>query len=319
MFASLILARAGHEVLLLERERLEACAGRGDGGRRTRFDPGRPRSSSPTSSWPSAASFLLEHLPDVYESLLAAGVAVAPLWTQMQPTLADKSPRPGDERLTLLMTRRSTIDWVLQRAVAVEPGVTVRTGARVLGLLAAQEIRLTSPACAPTRESIAADLVVDATGCRTRIDQWLAEIAARPTVHAARRMRHRLFQPQLSVPGGSDSPGARHHPHRCGVEGIQRRHLGRRQREDADGGGPSRHGSPLPDRDESVGVYGGAAHHSDLCGVARRSRADHRRVHHGRTAEHSAPPGRWKARPWRPACTRWEIRCAPPIRPSGEG
>jgi hypothetical protein len=42
---------------------------------------------------------LTERLPDVYVGLLAAGVAEAPLRTQMPDTLADTGPRPGDERL----------------------------------------------------------------------------------------------------------------------------------------------------------------------------------------------------------------------------
>ena len=36
-----------------------------------------------------------------------------------------------------MMTRRSTVDWVLQRAAAAEPRVTVRCGVKVTGLLAA--------------------------------------------------------------------------------------------------------------------------------------------------------------------------------------
>ena len=34
------------------------------------------------------------------------------------------------------MTRRSTVDWVLQRAAAAEPRVEVRGGVKVTGLLA---------------------------------------------------------------------------------------------------------------------------------------------------------------------------------------
>ena len=80
---------------------------------------------------------LIERLPDVYAGLLAAGVAEAPLRTQMPDSLSDTAAWPGDERLTSMMTRRSTVDWVLQRAVAAEPGVTVRFGVKVTGLLTA--------------------------------------------------------------------------------------------------------------------------------------------------------------------------------------
>ncbi len=180
MFASLILARAGHRVLLLERDSLEPAPD-AEAAAAKALRPGAPQIVQPHIVMAKCRDLLIEHLPDVYKSLLAAGVAVAPLWTQMPPTLADKSPRPGDERLTLLMTRRSTIDWVLQKAIAVEPGVTVQTGARVLGLLATPGHPPHVTGVRTDYESIAADLVIDATGCRTRIDPWLAEIQARPT------------------------------------------------------------------------------------------------------------------------------------------
>jgi hypothetical protein len=73
----------------------------------------------------------------VYAGLLAAGVAEAPLRTQMPDTLADTAPRPGDEALMPVMTRRSTVDWVLGRVAAAEPRVEVRYWVKVTGLLAA--------------------------------------------------------------------------------------------------------------------------------------------------------------------------------------
>jgi hypothetical protein len=73
----------------------------------------------------------------VYAGLLAAGAVEAPLRTQMPDSLPDTAPWPGDERLTPVMTRRSTVDWVLQRAAAAEPRVTVRHGVKVTGRTAA--------------------------------------------------------------------------------------------------------------------------------------------------------------------------------------
>ena len=206
MFASLILARAGHEVLLLEREGLEAAPDV-EAAANAAFRTGAPQIVQPHIIMARCRELLMEHLPDVYKNLLAAGVAEAPLWTQMAPSLADQTPRPGDERFTLLMSRRSTIDWVLRKMVAVEPGVTARSGTRVLGLLA----RSGSPPHVigvRTREGeFAADLVVDATGCRTAIDSWLKEIGARPS-HVQRAecgiayfSRHYRFRPGATAPG----------------------------------------------------------------------------------------------------------------------
>jgi 2-polyprenyl-6-methoxyphenol hydroxylase-like FAD-dependent oxidoreductase len=210
MFASLMLARAGHEVLLLEREGLEAAPDV-EAAASAAFRTGAPQIVQPHIIMARCRELLMEHLPDVYENLLAAGVAVAPLWTQMAPSLADQTPRPGDERFTLLMTRRSTFDWVLRKIITAEPGVTVRSGTRVLGLLA----RSGSPPHvtgvrareAEIAKEVAADLVVDATGCRTAIDSWLTEIGARPS-HVQRAecgiayfSRHYRFRPGATAPG----------------------------------------------------------------------------------------------------------------------
>lgn len=210
MFASLILARAGHEVHLLERESVDVPPD-AEAAAAIAFRTGAPQIVQPHIIMARCRELLMEHLPDVYKNLLAAGVAEAPLWTQMAPSLADKTPRPGDERFTLLMSRRSTIDWVLRKMVAVEPGVTVRGGTRVIGLLAKSGsaphvigVRIREQEIAA---KITADVVVDATGCRTAIDSWLKEIGARPS-HVQRAecgiayfSRHYRFRPGAAAPG----------------------------------------------------------------------------------------------------------------------
>jgi hypothetical protein len=102
---------------------------------------------------------LTERLPDVYAGLLAAGVAEAPLRTQMPDTLTDTA-RP--------------------------PHVTgVRTD----------------------RGDLPADLVVDATGRRSPVDDWLAQIGARPTATwfaecgIGYYSRHYRVRPTADLPG----------------------------------------------------------------------------------------------------------------------
>ncbi|HEV2445883.1 MAG TPA: hypothetical protein VGS58_08180, partial [Candidatus Sulfopaludibacter sp.] len=207
MFDALVLARAGHEVLLVERESLEPAPDV-ESAAAAAFRTGAPQIMQPHIIMAKCRELLSEHLPDVHDALLEAGVAVAPLWTQMAPSLADQAPRPGDERLTLLMTRRSTFDWVLRRMVASERGVSVQSGARVTGLLA---LPGRPPHVTGVRMhdggTIAADLVVDATGGRTAIDTWLREIGAKPTslqraeCGIAYFSRHYRFRPGASAPG----------------------------------------------------------------------------------------------------------------------
>lgn len=117
----------------------------------------------------------------MYKGLLDAGVAEASLVSQMPPGITDRAPAPGDERLTLMMTRRATVDWVLARAAAIEPGVEIRYGSQVVGLLAdpgePPRVQSVRTACG----TLPADLVIDASGRRSPLDRWLVAVGARPT------------------------------------------------------------------------------------------------------------------------------------------
>ena len=177
-FAALLLARGGHEVVVLDKDQLE-LAPDVESAAAAAFRTTAPQIVQPHIILARCRLLLAEHLPDVYEQLLAAGVVEAPLVTQMSPTLADRAPRPGDEQLTMLMTRRSTLDWVLLRAVVGQPGITLRRGVSVAGLLA---VPGTPPHVTGVHTSdgdLSADLVIDAAGRLSPIDRWLKEIGAR--------------------------------------------------------------------------------------------------------------------------------------------
>ncbi len=182
--AALLLARAGHQALVLERDCLQPASDV-ESAAAAAFRPSAPQIVQPHIVMARCRQLLIERLPDVYAGLLAAGVAEAPLRTQMPDSLLDTEPWPGDEQLTPMMTRRSTVDWVLQRAAAAEPRVTVRHGVKVTGLLTAPG----QPSSRPPHVTgvrtdsgeVAADLVVDATGRRSPIDDWLTQAGARAT------------------------------------------------------------------------------------------------------------------------------------------
>jgi 2-polyprenyl-6-methoxyphenol hydroxylase-like FAD-dependent oxidoreductase len=180
LFASLLLARAGHKVFVFEQDRLEPAPDV-ESAATSAFRSTAPQIVQPHIVMAKCRELLLEHLPDVYDELLAAGVAEAPLSTQMPASLADTAARPGDERLMLLMTRRSTIDWVLQRAILAQPGVTLHCGVRVIGLLAVPGEPPHVTGVRTTQGDLPANLVIDATGRRSPIDRWLKEIGAQST------------------------------------------------------------------------------------------------------------------------------------------
>lgn len=170
LFAGLLLARAGHQVLVLERDSLQPAPDV-ESAAAAAFRPTAPQIVQPHIVMARCRQLLTEHLPDLYARLLAAGVAEAPLRTQMPDSLPDTAAWPGDERLTPMMTRRSTVDWVLQRAAAAEPRVTVRCGVKVTGLLTAPGRPGGRPphvtGVRTDRGDLAADLVVDGTPVAT--------------------------------------------------------------------------------------------------------------------------------------------------------
>jgi 2-polyprenyl-6-methoxyphenol hydroxylase-like FAD-dependent oxidoreductase len=180
-FAALLLARAGHDVLVLEKDRLE-LARDVESAAQSALRSTAPHIVQPHIIMARCRQLLLEHLPDVYERLLGAGVVEAPIATQMPPTLADAAPRPGDEQLTMLMTRRSTFDWVLQQTMVAERSVALRRGVAVTGLVAAQGESIHVTGVRTSEGDLPADLVIDAAGRRSPIDRWLKDIGAPASV-----------------------------------------------------------------------------------------------------------------------------------------
>jgi 2-polyprenyl-6-methoxyphenol hydroxylase-like FAD-dependent oxidoreductase len=206
LFAALLLARAGHEIVVLERDRL-AAAPHVESAAASAFRPTAPQIVQPHIVMARCRELLLQRLPDVYAGLLAAGVAEAPLATQMPASLPGAVAWPGDERLTSLMTRRSTVDWVLQRTALAEPGLTLRYGVRVTGLLARTGRPPHVTGVRTGQGDIAADLVVDASGRRSPVDRWLGQIGARATATwwtecgVAYFSRHYRLRPGTRPPG----------------------------------------------------------------------------------------------------------------------
>ena len=209
LFAALLLARSGHDALVLERDSLQPAPDV-ESAAASAFRPSAPQIVQPHIVMARCRQLLIERLPDVYAGLLAAGVAEAPLRTQMPDSLPDKAAWRGDERLTSMMTRRSTVDWVLRRAAAAEPRVTLRFGVHVTGLLTAPGRPGGRPphvtGVRTDRGDLAADLVVDATGRRSPIDNWLGQAGARTTATWRAECGIAYFSRHYRVRQGGDLP-----------------------------------------------------------------------------------------------------------------
>ncbi len=180
---AMMLARDGHEVTVLEADP--------DGA------PGTPADA--WSSWrrTGVAQFHQPHalfsrfrevsdaeLPGLMDRLVTAGGVWVDNLETMPPTLTDRAPRPGDDRIRFVTARRPVIESVIACAAEEQPGLTVRRGVKLAGLVPGASAGPGVPHVAGVRtasgEELTADLVVDGMGRRTPVVDWLAVLGVRP-------------------------------------------------------------------------------------------------------------------------------------------
>jgi len=179
--SAMLLARDGHHVTVLER------------------DPAPP--TEPADSWagwerrgvtqfrgphgflPRFRALLEVELPDVVSALDAEGALRANRIADL-PAAITGGWRDGDERFEQLTGRRPLVEAVLARRAAREPGVTIRRGAAVAGLLTDDgdgAVPRVTGVVLDGGERLPADLVIDAGGRRSALPDWLeASGATRP-------------------------------------------------------------------------------------------------------------------------------------------
>jgi 2-polyprenyl-6-methoxyphenol hydroxylase-like FAD-dependent oxidoreductase len=179
LVTAMLLADDGHEVTVLEQDPSPAAApAQAWDGWRRRF----------------VAQFRLPHLfvarfraeverelPRLAHALDQAGVLrYNPL--ALVPPAAIGGFRDGDGAYEMLTGRRSVMEAVIAEAAAATPGVTVRRGAEVAGLVTAGAgaVPRVTGVRAKDGAELAADLVVDATGRRSPLARWLADAGAAP-------------------------------------------------------------------------------------------------------------------------------------------
>ncbi|MGY1822764.1 FAD-dependent oxidoreductase [Geodermatophilus sp. SYSU D00079] len=179
---AMMLADDGHEVTVLEADPLDP--------------PGTPVEAWDDWRRKGVAQFRQPHnlfarfravadaeLPGLTDRLLAAGCVWEDYLDPLPPTVEDRTPREGDERIRFVTGRRPVTESVVAAAAREHPGVTVRRGLRGTRLLPGPAALPGVPHAAGVRtstgEEIAADLVVDAMGRRTPSAAWLADLGAR--------------------------------------------------------------------------------------------------------------------------------------------
>jgi 2-polyprenyl-6-methoxyphenol hydroxylase-like FAD-dependent oxidoreductase len=181
--AAMMLARDGHEVTVLEADPHEVpetpvqaweCWER----------KGVAQFRQPHNLFARFRHVCDEELPGMTERLLAAGLVWADPLVPLPPGITDQDPRAGDEALRFVTGRRPVAEAVIAAAAQEEPGVEVRRGLRVTELIAGRSALPAVPHTIGVRTSagdeLHADLVVDATGRRSRAPELLARLGAAP-------------------------------------------------------------------------------------------------------------------------------------------
>lgn len=164
--SALALGRAGHHVTLMERDPLPATPDAEAAFTAERR--GAPQVHQTHGFLARIQVLLRDRFPDVYQQLLAAG------GTTMSTTANLGEPQPGDEDLRVLIIRRTTLEWVLRQAVLAEPGVEIRTGVGVTGLLTENGTVIGVRLDEGTESR--ADVVIDAGGRRSALPDWLRDV-----------------------------------------------------------------------------------------------------------------------------------------------
>lgn len=174
--AAMLLARDGHDVTVLERDPAPPPAP--DGAWDTWERRGVNQFRLPHFLLPRFHELAQAELPDLVTALDAAG------GHRFNMMAAVSGGAVSDPRFDVLTARRPVLEAAAARVAAETPGVTIRRGVGVAGLVAGTPAAHGVPHVAGVEteagERIPSELVVDATGRRSPLPRWLAALGARP-------------------------------------------------------------------------------------------------------------------------------------------
>jgi 2-polyprenyl-6-methoxyphenol hydroxylase-like FAD-dependent oxidoreductase len=185
--AALFLARNGHEVTLLESDGSAAAGSPEEAAQRCR--PGVPQHQHAHTFHARCRDVLVRRAPDVLKTMLAVGAEEYQLvdWLPPQAAPAGQAVLDSARALVSLAARRTTFEWVLNEAVEHQPGVTWCRGVRVTGLVWSTGTSRVTGVRTDCAGALAADVVVDASGRRSRFAKWARDhCAARLPVRVVR-------------------------------------------------------------------------------------------------------------------------------------
>ena len=184
--AGMLLRRDGHDVTVLERD-VDVVPGSIEEAWEHWSRHGVAQFRQPHILLPRGRIMLEEVLPDVELALRAAGAARFDMLELMPPSIVDRAPRVGDDRLWTTTARRPVLEHILRCAADAEPGLDIRAGISIHGLVvrAYDGIPHVIGVRTDTGEKLYADLVVDAMGRRSQLPRWLEAAGTRSVYEEA--------------------------------------------------------------------------------------------------------------------------------------
>lgn len=217
LLTALMLAGPGRSILLLERDPAPAM----DADPEAAFADRRRRGVGQLRHSHAFLARLVNTVRDAHPALLdawtAAGCREVALADLVPSSLRDRyATAPGDERLSMLVGRRTTVEAILRRHVEALDGVRIRSDAFVAGLIfgdGAEAIPTATGVALEGGERLEADLVVDAAGRLSQSADWLAEqgvsmVETGQPAGIVYYTRHWRLNPGQTRPPRSSSPGA---------------------------------------------------------------------------------------------------------------
>jgi 2-polyprenyl-6-methoxyphenol hydroxylase-like FAD-dependent oxidoreductase len=178
---ALALKQSGKQVIIVERddEPPEIAPGAAFNSWNR---PGVPHFRLSHSLLARLPKILRQHHPALLQELAQVGIEPCPIEFSLPSNqVASYKPRNSDIELRHLWSRRATFEYVLRQHVGRLPHVRFVHGARVEGLVSAQRgehprVCGLEIARGAVREIIDADWVVDASGGRSKSEEWLRAI-----------------------------------------------------------------------------------------------------------------------------------------------
>jgi 2-polyprenyl-6-methoxyphenol hydroxylase-like FAD-dependent oxidoreductase len=182
---SLALARRGHRVTVFEKDAAPLPA-TPEEAFRTWHRRGSPQVLQSHAFLGRMHNLIRDREPELLRELLDAGAEQLTFRKQALQYFDAPEFEPEDDDIVLLACRRVTFEWVLRKHILETGLVEFRDGIGVEGLVAEPDAATGSPrvtgvalrSAGPGGETCPGDLVVDASGRRTKLADWLVAIGA---------------------------------------------------------------------------------------------------------------------------------------------